>query len=307
MSLNVQDSQPNPQASNNSQTGSPHKAYLDTTVVANALLRSDDIGKRCASAIRDFKYSEMPEYALKEFKAGPLAAWIWCHNKFNETRSFADTLSAINVMSATPKRNFSSSARQAFEQAAHADKAAFTQALELQDYSGGFLDRALADRHRYYLRRRIIQAWERRRGIATAVSMPLECFIEGTLQVENDGRLSFERYSCPRDSKCSVAIELSKRQNDVKTLMDVISERLGKAENQRRYQALRQIYRTPTKSYSDSLCRGLGDAVFAIMAPSDCVIVTTNIRDHAPLANALGKDVFEPTAQAMCAKTLEQS
>jgi hypothetical protein len=76
--------------------------------------------------------------------------------------------------------------------------------------------------------------------------------------------------------------------------MDALKAQAPKAENNRRYQALRHIHRTPTKPFSDSLCRSLGDAVFALRAPHDCVILTTNIKDHAPLAQAIGKVAVEP-------------
>jgi hypothetical protein len=41
-------------------------------------------------------------------------------------------------------------------------------------------------------------------------------------------------------------------------------------------------------------CRRLGDAFFALYAPPDAVILTTNIKDHAPLAEALGKQARIP-------------
>jgi hypothetical protein len=41
-------------------------------------------------------------------------------------------------------------------------------------------------------------------------------------------------------------------------------------------------------------CRSLGDAVFAFLAPADSVILTTNVKDHQPLAEALGKSAISP-------------
>lgn len=45
---------------------------------------------------------------------------------------------------------------------------------------------------------------------------------------------------------------------------------------------------------TDSQCRDLGDAVFALLAPHDSVILTTNLKDHEPLASALGKTAQLP-------------
>ena len=144
------------------------------------------------------------------------------------------------------------------------------------------------------MRRKITTAWERRRGVATHISMPLACFIEGELRQLNGGNLSFERHSCPRNSKCGVLAILIKKSEEIGRLMEVVKAQPSKHENDRRYQALRHIYRTPNRAFSDSLCRGLGDAVFALTAPNDCVILTTNIKDHAPLAAAVGKVAVEP-------------
>jgi hypothetical protein len=124
--------------------------------------------------------------------------------------------------------------------------------------------------------------------------MPLKCFIEGDLEPDSGGCLRFERYSCPKNSDCGVLLELSKRVDSVNQLLESLEDRKGKFENQKRYQALRHIVRTPNRGFTDSQCRNLGDAVFAIMAPPDAVILTTNIKDHEPLARALGKIAMEP-------------
>lgn len=290
----MSDSQPSLQVSSTLPTGSSHKAYLDTTVVANILLRSDAVGKRSVDAIKRFDRTEMPEYALKELKAGPLMAWIWTHNKLNETKSWADTFAAINAISATPRRNFSATARQALQQAAEADKASFVTAIGIAVTADAAIDRALADRYRLYCRRKLLLAWRRRRKVANHISMPLRCFVEGDLLELSGGNLAFERYSCPRNADCDVFKLLTTMPDEVGRLMEVVKKQPQKPENAKRYQALRHIHRTPKRPFSDSLCRDLGDAIFALAAPADCVILTTNLKDHDPLAKALGKVAVEP-------------
>jgi hypothetical protein len=91
-----------------------------------------------------------------------------------------------------------------------------------------------------------------------------------------------------------VLAELSKRRGAVERILELLEGHGGKPENQKMHQALRHILRTPKRAFSDNQCRNLGDAVFAIMAPDDAVILTTNIKDHAPLASALGKTAVVP-------------
>jgi len=67
-------------------------AFIDTTVLADALLEKNGCSGRILSA---FKESEVPQYAIKEFKAGPLRYWIWTHNKLVATKSLSKTIEAI--------------------------------------------------------------------------------------------------------------------------------------------------------------------------------------------------------------------
>lgn len=67
-------------------------------------------------------------------------------------------------------------------------------------------------------------------------------------------------------------------------------------EDIKRRQVLRDLARLKKHHYelTPERCRALGDAVFAFFAPSDCVVLTTNLKDHLPLANALGKTAEKP-------------
>jgi hypothetical protein len=50
----------------------------------------------------------------------------------------------------------------------------------------------------------------------------------------------------------------------------------------------------PTKPYDEKHCRALGDAVFALDCPTGGEILTTNVVDHKPLADALNITVRTP-------------
>lgn len=73
-----------------------------------------------------------------------------------------------------------------------------------------------------------------------------------------------------------------------------IAEQPPKPENDKRRAAIQKLQ--AGRDLNDNECRNLGDAVFALLAPAGYVIVTTNVRDHRPLARALGKDAVGPEA-----------
>jgi len=67
----------------------------------------------------------------------------------------------------------------------------------------------------------------------------------------------------------------------------------ARREDNRRSAALKVILRG-REPIRERTSRSLGDAVFALYAPTDAVILTTNKRDHKALARALGKEAVEP-------------
>ena len=85
-----------------------------------------------------------------------------------------------------------------------------------------------------------------------------------------------------------MAPDLRLKFAEVNALMEV------RREDYRRRRALRNLVSARPQLLTDSPCRDLGDAVFALFCPKDAVILTTNTKDHGPLAEALGKGVQSP-------------
>lgn len=77
-----------------------NRAYIDTTVLTDALLKDD---ARAKAALDRYDWTGLPVYAIKEFRAGPLKNWIWFYNiLFNN--SYPNALRALHRMAFTPKR-----------------------------------------------------------------------------------------------------------------------------------------------------------------------------------------------------------
>src|ERR1700729_967557 len=93
------------------------KAFVETTVLADALLKPE-AGKTAREALRKYEVTELPEYALKEFKAGPLKNVVWFHNKLVTTSSFVKAIDALQKMSLSPKRYTTATALEALREAA---------------------------------------------------------------------------------------------------------------------------------------------------------------------------------------------
>jgi hypothetical protein len=269
------------------------KAFLDTTILADALLKPGETEVTTKAALRRYDTTELPVYAIKEFKAGPFNNFIWFYNKLALTNSFYDALKALHGMSLTPKRHTTATAIEALMASAH-----MTRTLTGDDMVDRYgepakLDRFLSDQFRLSLRTRIAFAWRRRRNVASQVVIPLSCYTEKA-PFEEDGILKSGPLKCNPQPECCLATALKSRPNDLKKLKKIIDRQPDKPENRRRAQVLRDLFRTPKRLMTEEMCRALGDAFFALFAPDDAVILTTNVRDHEPLANALGKSVETP-------------
>ena len=265
------------------------KAYLDTTILADVLLGSSEAKARSLAALKRFDSAETPVYAIKELKAGPIYNWVWLHNTLKKTGSHAKTLKAIQGMMCY-KRNLPATALGALAECARATRATFGELAERYGKKADS-DAVAADRLRLEARRRITMAWRKRRTLATVV-VPLECYTEHEPHEGRDGLLTCLPVKCDDRVGCALQPILKAKPHDLSALRKVVLEEPRKPENSRRAQALKELVRN--RPLTDQMCRSLGDVVFAFLAPSDSVILTTNEKDHRPLADALGKKVEKP-------------
>jgi predicted nucleic acid-binding protein len=268
------------------------RAFVDTTVLANILLKRDASRETCLRALERYTSTETPTYALKELKAGPLYNWIWLHNKCVASKSYRDVIRALSAMARSRRRNLPLTALEAWGEVANLPSSTLRGLVERYGADAD-QDMVLADRMRLSLRRRIQTAWRDRRTVASVVH-PLPCYQEAELIVSHLGVIDARPTECNPTPNCSLAILMARIPETIRLLQRVCERNLAKAENVRRRKVLRHIARTPKRPIDDNMCRALGDAVFAVLAPSDSVILTTNLTDHKPLAEALGKLAESP-------------
>ena len=264
-----------------------NKAILDTTVLTDILLNSGEAKAMALRALNCYDEILMPVYAIKEFKAGPLKNFVWIHNKLVITGSYEKSIDALQRMSRTPRRYTTSTALQALREASGSiGKQTPTDFLKKYGETAS-IDKILCDEFRLALKFKILSSWKRRRKIATDVITPLSCYRE-VAPYEKRGLLELEPKGCNSKDECSMSTLLKSKPEELRKMRGAIKDS-NKTENKRRAKILRQLYRKPNAALQDKECRNLGDAIFVFLAPPDTVILSTNIRDHGPLAEAIGK------------------
>ncbi len=264
-----------------------NKAFVDTTVLTNILLKSGALKKESLAALARFDSTELPVYAIKEFKAGPLEHFVYIHNVLFNTKSFNEALRRLQRLSMTAQRYKLSTSLEAIVDADKSISNMTSIDLEQKFGSKATLDVMRADEYRIAIKTRVYMAWRKRRKITTDVVAPLICYKE-TYPKEERGLIVLNDKSC-NVVDCCMTKFLTSNKTNLDSLINVIDTLPTKNENIKRRKVLKLLSKNRKVNIGNKECRNLGDAIFALYAPHDCTILTTNIDDHAPLATCLGK------------------
>jgi hypothetical protein len=261
-------------------------AFVETTVLTNLLLKKD--GSETAAAIAIAKYARaiVHHFAWKEFKRGPLKNFVWAHNKLADTGSFLDTLAALQRMSLSPRRYLTATAIQAVHTTFTAMFSAFPlAALQAEHGEKANLDRVFADAMRLELKRAIVASWNKRSTLFGGPEETLPCYPDADL-TENGKRIEVDPRDCPRGTDCCLRERLTGKKKRLAAAKDALPNEERK-ETRERYRVLRQLEKHPHSLMSPEDCQRFGDAYFVLFCPEDAELLTTNVRDIQPMADAL--------------------
>ena len=274
-------------------------AFLDTTIVVDRVLKSSSAAGAAARAkMATFDDCQIPWYAIKEFEAGAFCGFIYGHNllhKFPLTEALAHCTQLL-------QRNKARTAAQAINAATASMDGSFSAVRGAAGGAPVTVMEAMRRNVRVHLKRNIIKAWKSVRALPATYVDPLRCLRDATPPKEQPrtGLIEFATKRCQEDVQCGAA-ELVARSKGGKAVLRIVRDAIDrqnkaapKAEHANRLVVIRGLISQPGKTLPDSACRQLGDAVIAICSPASAVILTTNVNDFVPLAEALGKRVESP-------------
>jgi len=269
------------------------KAFVDTTIIADRLLKPGEKQDKAKAALAGFSETILPVYAIREFRGGAFRYYIWAHNKLVEKESIADFIDAANAMGY--QAYLKSTAFEALAAGLRLISQLTNPEWKIKYGERANPDTVQLDNLRLQLRSLIHRAWKLRRKITSSVVDELPCFQETGIE-ENRGMISFENKvkSCGSNPDCAIAKLLLRQPTELEAVFKANENLPKSAEQKRRRKGLRHLNRTEDRPLPEDYCRGLGDAVFALTAPIDSVILTTNSGDHTALAGPLGKIVEVP-------------
>jgi hypothetical protein len=261
-------------------------AFVETTVFTDILLKpGTPKQKRARAAFERFQHTLLPVYSIKEWKAGPLNYFAYVHDKLAFTKSLRKTLIALSSLPVGYRKNTSYEALAA---------AAVNERYVPMRRSDASRDTEMADRYRLALRSLIIRSWRKRRYITSHVIQDLDCYTEVEPQIGKDGFFDLSPQYCERDRECCLSSRLKSEPHLLRALRDAIPETSVREEDRRRRKVLKQLINRPKDPLDREMCRALGDAIFAFFCPPGATVLTTNLKDHQPLARAVGKEAEKP-------------
>lgn len=208
-------------------------------------------------------------------------------------KSFVETLVALQKLSFTPQKYMTATAIQAFHSAFKGMFAGSSLgSLALQYGDKADLDQLHADALRLELKRIIVTSWSKRHSLFGGQQELLPCYPDKDL-IENRDRLEVAPRDCLRNSDCCLRSRLVGRRRDIGTAKDALPDE-NRKETRERYRVLRQLEKHPNSLMAPKDCQRFGDAYFVLFCPDDAVILTTNVRDIKPMADALGVEFSAP-------------
>jgi hypothetical protein len=261
-------------------------AFIETTVLVDYLLKKDGSQSEAAAAFANHARQAVPQFSWKELKRGPLKNFVWAHNKFADTKSFLATTAALQRLSRSPHRYLTSTAIQALH-TVFANLFTDLTALRRIHNQKAEPDRLYADAFRLELRHVITRAWKARTSLFGGPQQKLRCYPDAPIQMKA-GLLDLAPRDCPHGLECCLKAALVARRNDLNDARQALKPYTDRKEIAVRGRILRQLAKHPTSLMTRDECRGLGDAYFIFFCPKDGVVITTNVRDIEPMAEALG-------------------
>lgn len=269
------------------------RAFLETTVLTDYLLKKDGSELAAKAELALHSSISVPQFAWKEFKRGPLKNFVWFHNKLADTQSFLQTLAALQRMSRSPRRYLTATAIQAIHTAfTQLFDGSTLQALGAQYGQAADPDKLQADMLRLELKRVVLKAWKRRKKLFGGPAQPLSCYPDVEIADLND-RLELDPLDCGKHSDCCLKSQLAKRGSDLEAIRKSLP-RDDRKETAERHKVLRRIEKHQSRIMSPADCQRFGDAYFVLFCPAGATIITTNVRDIQPMADAIGVPFKRP-------------
>jgi predicted nucleic acid-binding protein len=172
------------------------RAFVDTSVLTDALLKPGEPRKRANAALARFTATLLPVYAIKEFQAGPFASYCWMHNVLVNEQSLSRAMQRVQAVSRTPQRYLTSTAMEAMAIATSTALGAMDAVTAQAKYGPQTtFDVVGAAEVRLNLRSLILRAWRKRRRVTTAVVNPLSCYNEAD-PIQERGLIVVRRWPC---------------------------------------------------------------------------------------------------------------
>lgn len=267
-------------------------AIVDSTVLTDVLIKSGERRDNARNALETFDQTLLPMYAIKEFKHSPLQHYAWAHNAIVDGGTLPGLIRRIRALPPYWQRK-ASTALEALESAfAHLGPTSTTDLVKKYG-DNARVERVMADRLRLALRQIIEDGWEDRHQVADETIGQIACYEEKAPFMER-GRIQLRPRRCDPSGDCCLAALMKQESTILEALIEGVHAAPDSQENRARATVLKKMRRKPKQQINDKECRAIGDAAYAFYLPDDGVVLTTNTKDHEPLAQALGRGAVSP-------------
>lgn len=267
-------------------------SFLDTTIVIHIAEGVKPLSTKGEVYVGANQPAEIPFYALRELLTGRVRNLCDIHNALLAAENVPEALLGIH------------------KSACFAPRTKNTKLEEMTKALDEVFD-ANPTGNRQHTKREVLQVlavkanslWRKSHQLKmVSLVQSLACFNDGKVGYGSAGELTGpgNSFNCITNERCAAAAYIYDNKSNLTKMIDTLhpqnlgSKAANKNENKSRRKVLKELLSKGPKEFNKRGCRALGDAYFAAMCPPGSVVVTSNMEDHVPLCQALGKEAKEP-------------
>lgn len=267
--------------------------YIDTTILVKVAEKDPLVAKKALTHAIDNRPAEVPHYAYREMSAGVLHRLCSLQQRIATSENPAEALAAILSLPPQSGRN-REAPLQEFQ------KSLF-KALNVTASTSGPIYEVVKDEMCSELALKAQRLWSRAtRAKEFNPVDPLSCFQVQDLDIDQSTgaiKPSTGRFGCTPGVRCAAAKYMIENRIELQKIVDFLrpdGNANEKVETSSRRKALKELLKLGATEFPRKRCRGLGDAYFAVRCPPGSHVLTTNLSDHEPLCNSIGKVAKTP-------------
>lgn len=267
-------------------------AFLETTAIVDLIFKDATTQRRVLGTIANYSKSYTSIYVRMECKRGVLQNLIYLHSKVSLLDNLDDVFLAISRLPHLQKNKLHTilEALEIFFRTSYTKVKFSTLMAQHGDIT---VDSYIKTGIESFLSNKISTFWDKFINSVNYVINSQDCFSNIARPLKANGSKVY--YNSPSrcghpDPKCSIRIFVNQNMEDFKSILSALKNiNDPDSETLKRIKGLKEILRNHRREIIKTDCWSCSDAVLAVEAPPNAVVINNNRKHYDPICTAISK------------------